>query len=55
MFHYLKYGVAVILAFVGVKMLLSEVVTINTQLSLGIILFCLFFSVILSLLKKKAS
>jgi tellurite resistance protein TerC len=55
MFHYLKYGVAIILAFVGVKMLLSEVVTINTQLSLGIILFCLFSSIILSLLKKKAS
>lgn len=52
-FHYLKYGVAVILSFVGVKMLLSEVVTINTQLSLGIILFCLFSSIILSLLKRK--
>lgn len=52
MFHYLKYGVAFILAFVGVKMMLSEVVTINTGLSLGIILSCLSLSVILSLVKK---
>jgi tellurite resistance protein TerC len=56
MFHYLKYGVAFILSFVGVKMMLSEVITINTGLSLGIILSCLFFSIILSLIKKpKAS
>ena len=56
MFHYLKYGVAVILSFVGVKMLLSEVVTINTALSLLIIISCLFISIILSLLRKpKAS
>jgi tellurite resistance protein TerC len=55
MFYYLKYGVAVILSFVGIKMLLSDVVIINTQLSLGIILVCLFSSIIFSLLKKKAS
>lgn len=53
MFHYLKYGVAFILSFVGVKMMLSELVTINTQFSLGIILLCLFVSIILSVLKKK--
>jgi tellurite resistance protein TerC len=55
MFYYLKYGVAFILSFVGVKMLLSEIVTINTQLSLGIILLCLFTSIILSLLKRKTA
>jgi tellurite resistance protein TerC len=54
-FHFLKYGVAVILFFVGTKMLLSEVVTINTELSLGIILFCILASIILSLIKKRAS
>ncbi|MGA7720755.1 MAG: TerC/Alx family metal homeostasis membrane protein [Ignavibacteriaceae bacterium] len=54
-FYFLKYGVAVILFFVGAKMLLSEVLTINTELSLGIILFCLLASIILSLWRKQTS
>ncbi len=53
MFHYLKYGVAIILAFVGVKMLLSEFFHISTQVSLGVIIFFLAGSIILSLLTKK--
>ncbi len=53
MFHYLKYGVAFILFFVGVKMLVSEYFHIPTQISLGIIIFSLVFSVVMSLLHKK--
>ncbi len=53
MFHYLKYGVALILVFVGIKMLLSEVLVIPTILSLVVILFFLITSVVLSLLYKK--
>lgn len=53
MFHYLKYGVACILFFVGIKMMASEFLEIPTLLSLGIIIFFLFSSVMLSLFHKK--
>jgi tellurite resistance protein TerC len=53
MFVYLKYGVAFILAFVGIKMLLSEYYPIQTEFSLGVIIFFLAASIILSLIFKK--
>jgi TerC family integral membrane protein len=55
MFVYLKYGVAIVLFFVGVKMMLSDIYIISTVTSLCIIIFVLGSSVILSLLKKKTS
>ncbi len=53
MFKYLKYGVALILAFVGIKMLLSDIYHIQTEYSLGIIIFFLIGSILLSLLLRK--
>ena len=53
LFIYLKYGVAIILFFVGVKMLLSEFIHIPTNISLGVIIFLLAGSIILSLVHKK--
>jgi tellurite resistance protein TerC len=53
MFVYLKYGVAFILAFVGIKMLLSEYYPIHTEFSLGVIIFFLAGSIILSLIFRK--
>ena len=53
LFHYLKYGVGLILFFVGIKMLLSEVFVIHTSVSLGVIIFLLAFSIIMSLIFKK--
>ncbi|MEK6482184.1 TerC family protein [Catalinimonas sp. 4WD22] len=47
-FHYLKYGLAVILMFVGAKMLLSDVVTLSTQLSLLVIISVLATAVLVS-------
>ena len=55
LFVYLKYGVAIILAYVGVKMMISDIYVIPTLLSLGIILLCLIVSVILSLRHNKSS
>lgn len=49
LFTYLKYGVAVILFFVGIKMVLSDIFPIPTELSLIFIVFCLAASIILSL------
>ncbi|PKL81877.1 MAG: tellurium resistance protein TerC [Ignavibacteriae bacterium HGW-Ignavibacteriae-3] len=52
LFVYLKYGVAVILAFVGFKMLVSDFHEISTSLSLIVILICLVISIFLSVLQK---
>lgn len=51
-FAYLKFGVAVILAYVGIKMLLSSVFPIPTLVSLGVIVSLLAASVAASLLFK---
>ncbi len=48
-FHLLKYGLAIVLAFVGVKMLLSEIYPLGIGLSLGAVAGVLFGSVLLSL------
>ena len=53
LFHYLKFGVGLILFFVGVKMLISEIFIIPTSISLGVIVFLLAASIILSLVIKK--
>ena len=53
MFIYLKYGVAIILFYVGVKMMISEWYKIPTEISLAVILFVLVSSVVLSLMFKK--
>jgi tellurite resistance protein TerC len=50
-FHYLNYGLATILAFVGVKMLLSDVWHMPTWLSLAVIVGCLAAAVGASLLR----
>lgn len=49
--HYLNYGLAIILAFVGTKMLLSKIFPISVEASLSITLGILMCSVILSLVK----
>jgi tellurite resistance protein TerC len=50
-FHYLNYGLAMILAFVGVKMLLSDVWHMPTWMSLAAIVGCLGVAVGASLLR----
>mgnify|MGYP002399670983 CR=1 FL=1 len=50
MFTHLKLGVSVILAFVGAKMLLSNVVEIPLVLSLGVIIGALTISILSSVL-----
>lgn len=47
-FPYLKYGISVILFFVGVKMLLSHTVKIPVLLSLGVIVGILALSMVIS-------
>jgi tellurite resistance protein TerC len=52
-FAYLKYGVALILFYVGMKMLTAEFYHISTEYSLIIILTILIGSILLSLMHKK--
>lgn len=52
LFAYLKYGVALILAFVGVKMVLADFFPISTLISLLVIMSVLTLSIIASVLLK---
>lgn len=54
LFHYLHYGLAFILTFVGVKMLIESWVHISVLLSLGVIAFALFLSILSSVIFKKS-
>lgn len=54
-FHYLKTGVALILFFVGAKMVLSAWIHPSTVLSLAVIISILAGSVLLSLLRPRAN
>lgn len=53
LFKYLKYGVALILAYVGFKLLAIDFVHISNFISLSIIISVLTISVIASILSKK--
>lgn len=54
LFHYLKYALAIILSFIGVKMLLSHTkYEIPTPVALGVVVGILAVAVIASLLKPK--
>ena len=50
LFHYLKYGLAIVLAFVGVKMLISDIYPLPIVVALGVIGGILLISILLSLL-----
>jgi tellurite resistance protein TerC len=54
MFHYLHYGLSVVLVFVGVKMLLSDVYHIPTPYALGFIALALTASIVASIMNPKA-
>jgi tellurite resistance protein TerC len=54
-FHLLKYGLAVILMFIGVKMLLLDVYKIPVGIALGTVGLILLVSVAASLLTSRRS
>lgn len=53
LFHYLHYGLAFILTYIGVKMLLENVIHISTFFTLGLIIVTLTISVVFSILYPK--
>jgi tellurite resistance protein TerC len=52
-FHYLHYGLSVVLIFVGVKMLLSHYYQIPTVVALGLVAGVLLLSVLVSVIHPK--
>jgi tellurite resistance protein TerC len=50
LFHYLRYGLAVVLVFIGIKMLLSDVSHIPVHWALTVVLGVLLLSVLASLI-----
>lgn len=54
LFHFLHYGLAVVLAFVGMKMVIADYYHISILVSLSFILCTIIVSIILSLLIKKS-
>lgn len=55
LFHYLKYGLSVILMFIGVKLLISGVFHMPVSVTMAVIFGILFISVIASLATRKSS
>ena len=53
MFRYLKYGLAVILSFIGIKMLVAPIYHISSPLSLAIVVGVLVLSTLASVLIKE--
>jgi len=52
-FRYLKYGLSIILVYIGIKMLLSKIYPISTEFTLGVLVIILSLSVVLSSVIKK--
>lgn len=55
LFHYLKYGLSIILMFIGVKLLISGVFHMPVSVTMAVIFGILFISVIASLATRKSS
>jgi len=53
MFHYLSYGLAAILAFVGVKMMIMDFYKLPIDISLGVVAGILALSVLISVLRPR--
>jgi tellurite resistance protein TerC len=52
-FHYLHYGLSVVLIFIGIKMLISDYYKIPTMAALAVVAGVLLMAVVASLLKPK--
>lgn len=52
LFRFLKYGITIVLFFVGVKMLIAGFYHIPVQISLAVIILCLTASILVSLFAK---
>lgn len=51
LFHYLKIGLSIVLSFIGVKMLLMDILPINIGLALGVVALVLTVSIFASIIR----
>ncbi len=54
-FQYLQQGIALVLVFIGVKMLIESYVHISIYVSLGVIVVCMAAAIVLSKLRKTSA
>jgi tellurite resistance protein TerC len=54
LFHFLNMGLAIILAFVGVKMLLSKFYEIPVAVALGVVILTLVITIVASIMFPKS-
>ena len=52
-FHYLRIGLGLVLAFVGAKMIASDIVTVSIGISLGVVAALIGGSIVVSLLRPR--
>jgi tellurite resistance protein TerC len=55
LFSKLKYGLAIILSFIGLKMLIAPIYHVETLVSLLIVLSVMMGSIVVSILTRKKS
>ncbi len=57
LFHYLKYALAIILGFIGIKMLVHDFYKISIEISLGVVFVLLTLAILMSIIfpQKKAT
>jgi len=53
LFHYLKYGLVIVLMFVGVKMLLAHYYTIPTGIALGVVAVVIVVAIVASVIRNR--
>jgi tellurite resistance protein TerC len=53
LFHYLKYGLVLLLIFVGIKMLLAQHYHIPTGIALGVVAVVIVFAIVASVIRNR--
>ena len=53
LFHYLKYGLVIVLTFIGIKMLLAHYYKIPTGIALGVVASVLIIAVVASVIRNR--
>ena len=53
LFHYLKYGLVIVLTFIGIKMLLAHYYKIPTGIALGVVVVVLVIAIIASVIRNR--
>jgi len=53
LFYYLRHGLSLILSFIGIKMILTDLVPVHISIALGLVAFVLAVSIVASIIRAK--